>query len=198
VLQDVPWEAYEQLLEDLPDRPGVRITYDQGKVEIMSPLRKHEKCKDFVGDLIKALADELDRSIESSGSTTWKRKNDAKGTEPDLCFHIANAERVIGKHELDLTVDPPPDLAVEIDVTNESFSKFPIYATFGVPEIWRYIDKRKSVVMYELRDNAYMEIQASRSFPVVTPEALARFIEQGHAEGRKKALGAFRHWLRSQ
>jgi len=117
-------------------------------------------------------------------------------------LHMKNiknsADLGIGKDELDLTVDPPPDLAVEIDVTNESFSKFPIYATFGVPESWRYIDNRKSVVMYALRDNAYMEIQASRSFPLVTPETLARFIEQGHAEGRKKTLGSFCHWLRSQ
>ena len=196
VLQDVPWEAYEQLLEDLSDRPAVRVTYDQGKVEIVSPLRKHEKYKEFVGDLIKALADELDISIESSGSTTWKRKKDAKGIEPDICFHIANAERVIGKDELDLSVDPPPDLAIEIDLTNESFSKFSIYATFGVPEIWHYIDKRKTLVMYELRDNAYVEIEASRSFPVLTPQILAEFIEQSHTNGQKKALVAFRRWLR--
>src|SRR5438093_7329945 len=83
VLQDVPWEAYDQLLEHLSDHPAVRVTYDQGKVEIISPLRKHEKYKEFIGDLIKALADELDISIESSGSTTWKRKKDAKGIEPD-------------------------------------------------------------------------------------------------------------------
>lgn len=197
MLQDVPWEAYEQLLEDLSDRPAVRVTYDQGRVEIMSPLRKHEKYKEFVGDLIKALADELDIGIESSGSATWKRKKDAKGTEPDICFHIANAERVIGKDELDLSVDPPPDLAVEIDITNESFSKFSIYASFGVPEIWCYIDKQKLVVMYELRDNAYLQIHASRSFPVLTPEVLARFIEQSQTEGRKKALAAFRKWVRS-
>ena len=93
---------------------------------------------------------------------------------------------------------PPPDLAVEIDITNESFSKFSIYATFGVPEIWHYIDKRKTVVMYELRDNAYVEIEASRSFPVLTPQILARFIEQSHTDGQKKALGAFRRWLRSR
>ena len=197
VLQEVSWEAYEQLLEDLSERPGVRVTYDQGKVEIMSPLRKHEKYKEFVGDLIKALADELGMTIESSGSTTWKRKKDAKGTEPGLCFHIANAERVIGKDELDLSVDPPPDLAVEIDITNESAGKFPIYATFKVPEIWRYIEKRKCVVMYELRNKAYVEIEASRSFPLVTPQVLSRFIEQSHSEGQKRALNAFRRWLRT-
>lgn len=198
MFQEVPWEAYEQLLEDLADRPGVRVTYDQGKLEIMSPLRKHEKYKEFIGDLVKALADELDINIESSGSTTWKRKKDAKGTEPDLCFHVTNAERVIGKDALDLSIDPPPDLVIEIDVTNESLSKFPIYATFRVPEIWRFIDKRKSVVMYELRKNAYVEIESSRSFPVLTPGTVAQFVELSQTQGQKKALVAFRRWLRSR
>ena len=198
VLQEVPWGEYERLLQDLSDRPGIRVTYDQGKVEIMSPLRKHEKCKEFIGDLVKALSDEMNITIESSGSTTWKKKKDAKGTEPDLCFHVANAERVIGKDELDLRVDPPPDLAVEIDITNESLSKFPIYATFGVPEIWRYVDNQKAVIMYELRNKAYVEIQTSRSFPALTPATLAQFIEQSSKEGQKKALRTFRDWLRAR
>ena len=198
VLQDVPWEAYEQLLEDLSDRPGVRVTYDEGSVELVTPLRKHEKYKELVGDLIKAVGDELEINVESSGSTTWKKQKDAKGLEADVCFHITHAEQVIGRDSLDLNVDPPPDLAIEIDITNESASKFPIYATFRVPEVWRYSDKRKSVVMYELRDRAYVEIEASRSLPVLTPEIVTRFIEQSQIEGRRKALDAFRRWIRSR
>ena len=163
----------------------------------MSPLRKHEKYKEFIGDLVKAAADELDINIESSGSATWKKEKDQKGTEPDISFHIANAERVIGKDELDLTVDPPPDLAVEIDVTNESLNKFPIYAALGVREIWRYIEKRKSVVIYELREGAYVEIHSSLSLPLLTPEVLAQFIESSGAGGQKKALTAFRRWLKT-
>ena len=185
VLADVSWEDYERLLEDLTERPGVRVTYDQGKVEIMSPLPKHEKYKEFVSHLIALLADELNIDVESFGSTTWKRREALKATEPDLCFYVANAEHVIGKDELDLDVDPPPDLAVEIDVTNESLSKFPVYATLGVPEIWRYVSKRKSVLMYELRDGEYVDIPASRSFPMLTPQVLADFLEQSKADGRK-------------
>ena len=195
VLLDVSWEDYEKLLEDLAERPGVRVSYDQGKVEIMSPLRKREKYKEFISHLIAVLADELNIDVESSGSTTWKRREAQKATEPDLCFHVANAAHVIGKDELDLDVDPPPDLAVEIDVTNESLSKFPIYATLGVPEIWRYVSKRKSVLMYELRDGAYVEIPASRSFPMLTPQVLADFLEQSKADGRTKALAMFRRWF---
>ena len=198
VLQEVPWEAYEQLLEDLSDRPGIHVTYDQGKMEIMSPLRKHEKYKEFIGDMVKALADELHIDIESSGSTTWKSAKEAKGTEPDICFHVANAGRVIGKDDLDLSIDPPPDLVIEIDVTSESLGKFPIYAVFEVPEIWRYSDNRKSVLMYELRINEYVEIEASRSFPLLTPEIMAQFVVQSRTDGQKKALAAFRQWLRQQ
>jgi Uma2 family endonuclease len=197
VLQDITWDAYEQLLEDLADRPGVRVTYDEGRVEIVSPSRKHEKYKEFIGDLVKSVADELDISIESSGAATWKNKKDQKATEADLCFHIANAERVIGKDELDLTVDPPPDLAVEVDVTNQSLSKFPVYAVLGVREIWRYIEKRQSVAMYALRGSVYEEIQASMSFPMLKPEILGRFMELSRTEGQKKALTAFRQWLKS-
>jgi len=196
VLQDVPWDDYERLLEDLPDRPGVRVTYDHGRLEIMSPLRKHEKYKEFFAGLVRVLADELHIDVESSGSTTWKRKRDAKGTEPDACFHIAKAKEVIGKEELDLDVDPPPDVAVEIDITNESLSKFPIYATFGVPEIWRYDAKQNCVLMYELRVNAYAEINASRFFPMITASVLAGFLEQSKTNGQTAALIAFRRWLR--
>ena len=198
VLVDVSWDDYERLLEDVAERPGVRVTYDQGRVEIMSPLRKHEKYKEFIGHLIAVLADELNIDVEASGSTTWQKRAALRATEPDLCFHVANAAGVIGKEELDLDVDPPPDLAVEIDVTNESLSKFPIYATLGVPEIWRYVSKRKSVLMYELRDGAYVDIPASRSFPMITPQVLADCVEQSKTKGRTKALAMFRRWLRTR
>jgi Uma2 family endonuclease len=175
----------------------VRVTYDHGKLEIMSPLRKHEKYKEFVGDLVKALAEDGGIAIESSGSTTWRLAEHEQGTEPDLCFHIATAERVIGKDELDLRIDPPPDLAIEIDTTNESLGKFPIYANLGVPEIWRYIDKQKRAAIYILKNGRYAETAFSLSFPVMTAEILADFIGRSETAGQQKALNAFRIWLRS-
>jgi Uma2 family endonuclease len=198
VLQGVSWEDYEQLLEDLIDRPGVRVTYDRGKLEIMSPLSEHEEYKELITRMIDRLCDELDLNVEPRGSTTWKRKRDAKGTGPDTCFYIANAERIIGKRKIDLDIDPPPDLAVEIDATNESRSKFPIYSAFRVPEIWRYDVQRSRAVMYELRGGSYVEIPSSRSFPILTSDALANFIEQSKTQGQKAALAAFRRWLKIQ
>ena len=197
VLQDVAWKDYEQLLDDVGSRrPGLRMTYDQGRLEVMSPLRKHEKCKDFVTLLVHVFADELHIPLECSGSTTWKNKKNLSGFESDTCFHIAHAQDVIGKEELEIGVDPPPDLAVEVDVTNESASKFPLYAAFGVPEIWRYVSKRKVCFFYELRGDSYTEIPASLSFPMLTPDVLAAFIEKAGTIGQTEALNEFRRWVR--
>jgi Uma2 family endonuclease len=198
VVQDVSWQEYEKVLADLLHRPGVRVTYDQGRLEIVSPLRNHEKFKEFITLLVRALADELQIDVEFSGSTTWRRKQDAKGTEPDTCFHLTKAREVIGKDELDLDVDPPPDVVVEIGATNESLSKFPIYLTFGVPEIWRYEVKRKVVVMYGLTAGAYSEIKESRCLPILTPPVLAKFLEQSTTKGQTAALVEFRKWARQR
>ena len=102
VLPDVSWEDYEQLLDDVSDRPGIRLTYDQGRLEIMSPLPEHEEYKEFIARMVYALCAELGLRVEARGSTTWRKKRDAKGTEPDTCFYIANAERIIGKRRIDL------------------------------------------------------------------------------------------------
>lgn len=97
---------------------------------------------------MQVLSEELGIPLETRGSATWKRRSIRKGTEPDTCFYVANAASVIGKRSIVLDTDPPPDVAVEIDVTNESLSRFPIYAALGVPEIWRY--DGRSACFYEL------------------------------------------------
>jgi Uma2 family endonuclease len=198
VAQDVSWEDYERLLEELADRPGIRVTYDQGRLEIMSPRPEHEEYKRFIERIIDALADYLDLNVEPRGSATWRKQREAMGTEPDTCYYIANADRIIGKRDIDLTVDPPPDMVLDIDATHESLSKFPIYSTLRVPEIWRYDVRHKQVHIYELRGNKYAEITVSHSFPILTPKALADFIEQSKTKGQKAAMAAFRTWLKKR
>ena len=195
VFRNVSWDDYEQLLNELADRPGVRITYDGGKLEIMSPLPEHEKYKRFIERVIDTLSDELDINVEPVGSATWKRKPQ-KGAEADTCYYVANADRIIGKRDIDLKIDPPPDLVVEVDSTNESLRKFSIYSVLRVPEIWRYDVKHGRFHMYELQGTAYVEIPSSRSFPILTGETIAAFIDQTKTQGQKAALAAFRQWLK--
>src|SRR5207253_251827 len=116
--------------------------YDEGRLEIMSPVPEHEEYKDSLYRMVLVFAEINAIEIETRGSATWKREKLRKGSEPDTCFYVANAARIIGRRTIDLEVDPPPDIAVEIDTTNESLSKFSIYSALRVPEIWRYDGQR--------------------------------------------------------
>src|SRR5678816_773145 len=158
VVPDVDWESYEELLDNLSDRPAPRVSYDTGRLEIVSPLPKHESYKEILACLVRAFAEETDAPLEALGSTTWKRRKLLKGAEPDGCFYVANASRITGKEDLDLNVDPPPDIAIEIDTTRSSLSKFPIYAALGVPEMWRC--DGKTVQIHLLKDGASVKTEA--------------------------------------
>lgn len=190
VLRDVAWDEYERLLADLVDRPGLRVTYDEGRLEIMSPLPEHEEYKEFILSIARVLSEIQGLTLETRGSATWKRKVFRKGTEPDTCFYVANASRIIGRRTIDLEADPPPDIAFEIGITNETLSKFPIYAALGVPEIWRY--DGKTAVFYELSGGTYHSIPGSRFFKGLTPELLAAALEESTQAGQTVALAAFR------
>jgi Uma2 family endonuclease len=195
-LSNIGWDEYEEILREFEERPGYRLTYDTGKLEIMSPQPDHEKPKDQIYSIVIFLALDTGVTIETLGSSTFKRRRNLKGAEPDTCFYVQNAARVIGKKRIDLNTDPPPDVVVEIDTTNDSWGKFPIYAELGVPELWRYDGRRAT--FYALRNGEYEPLAASLAFPVLTPEVLTRFLTQSQTEGQTAALRAFRDWLRQQ
>ncbi len=196
ILNEVPWDEYEQLLTDLGDSAGVRVSYDQGRLEVMSPSSKHEQFARLMTLLVWTAGEETDVVIESLGSTTYKQQWLAKGVEPDDCFYISNAEAIIGKERIDLKIDPPPDLVVEIDISHESTRKLAIYAGMGVPEVWRYDGKRAHI--YKLVGQDYLAVSASLVLPVFTTDVLSRFLEQGKSEGQTALRRSFRAWLRAQ
>lgn len=196
VVPNVSWEQYEGLLQDLVDRPGVRVSYDEGRLQVMSPSDEHEDCKDAIAFIARVLSEELGVPLETRGSTTWKRRSLRKGVEPDTCFYVANAPRIIGRRKIDLDVDPPPDIVVEVDVTNESLSKFPIYAALGVPEIWQYDGAR--VQMYELKGETYVGTAESRFFQGLTCSMLREFLELSETQGQTAALKAVRDRVRER
>jgi len=195
-LPSVTWEEYETLLADLTNWPAMRVSYDDGKMEIMSPSHEHEEYKEFIYSLARIISEESGITLETRGSATYRQKRLRKGAEPDTSFYVQNAAHIIGKRTIDLETDPPPDVVVEIDTTNESLSKFSIYAVFGVAEIWRYDGER--AYLYQLTGQAYVEANASLAFPSLTARALADFIAQSKTQGQTAALVAFRHWWRSQ
>lgn len=193
-LQNVSWETYERLVTDLRDSSAPRLTYDRGVLEIMSPSSEHERYNRTAAQIVEELAVEMDVNIDSLGSTTFRREDIDRGFEPDSCFYIRHAARVRGKKRVDLGVDPPPDLVIEIDITSPSLDKFPIFAQVGVPEVWRFADGRLAV--YGLVGGEYSERDASAAFPAVTAVDLTNFMRESEMLSRPEWTRRLRDWAR--
>jgi len=195
LLHDVSWDEFEAILAELREHRGSRIAYDNGLLEIMAPLPEHESDKEIISDLLKALLEELDREFLTLGSTTFKNKAMMKSIEPDQCFYIQNEAAVRGKKRLDLTVDPPPDLALEVDVTSRTHPE--TYAALGVPELWRR--EGQTIRIYQLQSGQYVEVQNSPTFPDwPLQEQIPPFVAKSQTEGRNTAMKAFRQWVRDR
>ncbi|MBD6617031.1 Uma2 family endonuclease [Komarekiella sp. 'clone 1'] len=196
VLHNISWETFEALLRDTGEDRGSRFAYDCGTLEIMTPLFEHENPKSNFGNFIIALAEELGIEVRSAGSTTLKRKISKRGIEPDTCYYIHNELAIRGRETLDLENDPPPDLAIEIDITSSSVNKFGIYAALGVTELWRY--DGQDLKFYQLIEGQYVECKFSIAFPLVSVSEISRFIEQSKSMGEIALLKTFRAWVREK
>ncbi|AFY82719.1 Uma2 family endonuclease [Oscillatoria acuminata] len=194
LLKEVSWKEFEAILEDLGEHRGARIAYDKGTLEIMTPLPEHERAKLYITNLVEILLEELDIEFCPLGSTTFKNQVMAQGIEPDNCFYIKHEAAVRGKDRLDLTVDPPPDLALEIDVTSRTHAK--IYQGLGVPELWQF-EKGILKISRLQEDGTYQEGDRSQIFPnFPLTEVIPQYLEQAKTEGRNKTMKAFRAWVR--
>jgi Uma2 family endonuclease len=194
ILDDVTWQEFETILDELGDHRGSRLAYDNGLLEIMMPLPEHEDDKEIIGDLIKALLFELDIEFRSLGSTTFKKPR-AQGLEPDQCFYIQNEATIRGKKRIDLSVDPPPDLAIEIEITSRTHPS--IYEALQVPELWRF--ERGNLQINVLEFGQYKEVEESPNFPgFALKQMIPHYLLQSKTLGRNKVLKAFRQWVREQ
>ncbi|CAD5939232.1 Uma2 family endonuclease [Planktothrix agardhii] len=194
VLYNISWQQFENLLIDLGQTRAARIAYDNGTFEIITPLPEHEYYKEAIGISIQDIAEELDINYESYGSTTWKREVRLAGIEPDNCFYFQNEAKIRGRLEFNLNQDPPPDLALEIDMTHKSLNRFPIYARLGIPEIWCYDSGELKI--YQLQQETYGEVETSSVFPMLRVQEIPTIIEQYRLDGKLAVRRAIRNWAR--
>ncbi|MGD2179565.1 Uma2 family endonuclease [Lusitaniella coriacea] len=194
-LQDVTWQEFEEILRELGEHRSARVAYNRGLLEIMTPLPGHEADKLFITNFIEILLEELDIDFYPLGSTTFKNELMHQGIEPDNCFYIKHEAAVRGKNCLDLTMDPPPDLALEIEVTSRTHRS--IYQTLGVPELWCF--EKGKLQINTLQEEKYIEVKnspTSPKFPLV--DAIPLYLSRVKAEGRNRTMKAFRVWVREQ
>ena len=195
LLQNVSWQMFENILDELGEHRAARLSYSEGMLEIMNPLLEHETDKGIIGDLVKVILEELNIEFLNAGSTTLKNEKMAQGVEPDECFYIQNETAIRGKKQIDLSVDPPPDLAIEIDITSRTF--FNNYEILGVPELWRY--NGRSLQINILQDGKYIQVNHSPNFPKMPLlEIIPQYVEQSKTIGRNATMRAFRSWVKEQ
>ena len=198
LLHNVSWGTYQRLMDEREECGVPRFFYDRGEMEIMSPSAEHDRVSRMIALLIELVAAEMSLDVDSVGSTTFKREDLERGFEPDECFYFSsNAEGVRGKKNIDLDAgDLPPDLVVEIDLTNPSLNKLPTYARLGVAEVWRITGSRPEILLLVGPDAGYKVSEASRVLPILTNDALTRFVEEGLMMRRPDWVRRVREWAR--
>ncbi|PSB22350.1 hypothetical protein C7B76_04360 [filamentous cyanobacterium CCP2] len=180
-IPDVSWQEFEKILQELGEKRSARIAYSNSTLEIVVPLPEHELPRDLISDIVKLLLKATGKRYQPFGSTTFKREGTA-GVEPDACFYIENYQRMIGRRRLEPT-DPPPDLAIEADVTSKTTIN--AYEAIGVPELWIYANR--TLKIYLLQDGNYIQSNTSPAFPNTPltewiPQAIDRAWEVGSVQ----------------
>ncbi len=193
ILRGLSWEAYLQLMDELPQSRGSRLTYDNGILEITVPLEVHEFSGRLIERFITTLVELMGLRIKTMGSTTMKYPKLRKGAEPDNAYYIQNQPLVKGR-DVDFSQDPPPDLVVEIDITHTDIEKNAFYSSLGVPEFWRF--NGKVLQIYQLCGRVYVEVEVSPTFPKVPKEQLYAFLKEAK-EDEIEAVISLRHGWRS-
>lgn len=196
VLNDVAWSEYESMLRIVGER-RVRVTYDGGAMEVGTPSQKHEQAAQLLGLFVPRLAEELGIPYEPLGMTTWKKASIRKGLEPDQCYYIRNEALVRERDVLDLETDPPPDLAIEVDITSSSLDRMGIYEELSVPEVWR-TDGREVTIYLLTPEGRYRSSTTSPSFPGLRSADVERFLESGRRMDKLRWAAELRDWVRTE
>jgi Uma2 family endonuclease len=197
ILQNISWQTFESILAEMGNHRATRLAYDQGILEIMTPLMPHEHNKRLIEKLIDNLAEELNLNLKSTGSVTCKRQDLLRGVEPDSSFYIQNEPVMRQKQNLDLTQDPPPDLVIEVDYTSSSVDRMPIYQALGIPEVWRYNEPVMQI--YQLREGVYVACDVSPTFAnLPLTREIPQFLLISLTIGEIAMIRSWSDWVRQQ
>ena len=194
VLHGVPWKIYRRLRE-MPENNNIRMTYDRGELEIMSPSAEHEGIAYLIGKLIDVWTMELNVPIRSCRTMTIRRSALDCGFEPDNCYYVQHEPQMWNKKNIRFTTDPPPDLAVEVETTRSLLNKMEVYAAFGVPELWRWRGNALTVLALS-PEGQYVARPTSICFPAFPIARTEDIVRQVGAAHETDLILAFRDWVR--
>jgi Uma2 family endonuclease len=196
ILDQVSWATYVALADEAHGRRG-RMTYHRGTLEIMSPSKLHENVARLIGRLVEAYTEEAGIEVCSVKSTTFRRPDLQSGFEADESYYFGDVQDLLGKAEIDLAADRPPDLIIEVDISRSSMEKFTLYGGIGVPEVWRFEGQTLHIYVRRQADQ-YEETTQSSALPLLTLQPLAGFLEMRGSCGETQIVRSFRTWVQQQ
>ncbi|MUG92453.1 Uma2 family endonuclease [Scytonema sp. UIC 10036] len=196
VLENISWRTFKAMLAEMSNQRNTKLAYDNGVLEIMSPMMPHENSNRLIDGFILVLCEEFGKEVKSAGSLTLTRDDLERGGEPDSSYYIQNESLVRDKENIDLATDPPPDLVLEVEYSRPQVDKLRLYASMGIPEFWRF--NGKVLKIYVLTSGKYSEVQTSPTFAPVSVKEIPRFIQESRKNGQIATTRAFRNWVRQQ
>lgn len=196
LLQNISWQTFKTMLAEMGSERTSRLAYDNGIVEIMTPLMPHENSNRIIEGFVLVLCEEFGLEVKSAGSLTLTRDDLEKAGEPDSSYYIQNELLVRDKENIELATDPPPDLVLEVEYSRAKIDKLSLYASMGIPEFWRY--NPTMLRIYILNNGQYTEVETSPTFSPVAIKEIPRFIQESRKVGQLATKRAFREWVKQQ
>jgi Uma2 family endonuclease len=194
LLTGISWDFYKMFCDELEGRPSVRLTYSEGILEIMVIKRPHEFYKKMLAKLVEQIFFVFNMPVASGGSMTFQREDLEKGFEHDECWWIEHEADVRGRGELEFRHDPPPDLAIEVEISRSLVDKVSIFAAIGVPEIWRFDGENLRFLTLQV-NGEYQESENSRAFSFLTPQHLLPYLKMDNQVDETTRIRQFADWL---
>ena len=196
LLTNISWQTYKLMLAEMGSQRQNRIAYELGTVEIMTPLMPHENSNRIIEGFIVVMCEELGLEIKRTGSLTLTRDDLKRGGEPDSSYYIQNESLVRNKENIDLAIDPPPDLVLEVEYSRSAINKLTLYASMKIPELWRF--NGSILQVYILTDRQYTEVEFSPTFDPIPVKEITRFLQQAKIKGENATTRDFRTWVKQQ
>jgi Uma2 family endonuclease len=201
VLSGVTWQKFEGLLSELGQNRTARMTYDRGKLEMMTPLEEHDRCARLLESLILVFAEEVRLPVQSLGSVLLMRPDIGHAIQPESCYVVGDDGGKRGLPEWNLNQHQPPDLVVDVAIAKGSFDRYALYESMEVPEVWRYLTKagddvlKGNLTIHHLEGGIYVERPTSLLFPFLPARRILEFLEQSDSLGLAQALAVLRDWI---
>jgi Uma2 family endonuclease len=195
VLRFIGWSGYRTMLRVRGERNSPRMIYLDGDLWLMSPSFSHERPAERLGLLVMIVVEELDIPCVPAGHTTFRRRKRESGVEGDKTFYLTNEGRVRGKRDIDLRVDPAPDLVIEAVYTNSAAPAEAVWRRLGVPEIWT-CDEDRLRIQVRQADGGYVESESSLALPLLGAGEVFDLVNQPQTASETDWIKGARRWVR--